>query len=42
MKTGQTIFTPPHRKNGALNSAGMLKKMPAREGEIAAVANSVG
>jgi hypothetical protein len=42
MKTGQTIFNPPHRKNGALNGAGMLKTMPVKEGEIAEVANSVG
>ena len=27
------IFNPPHKKNGALNSAGLAKKMPVNAGE---------
>ena len=30
------IFKPPERRNGRLSSAGMLKKTPVREGEMAA------
>ncbi len=30
------IFNPPLKKNGALIKAGMLKRIPVREGEMAA------